>query len=422
MKIALHTLGCKVNQYDTNAMASKLMEQGHDILPFEGEADVYILNTCTVTGESDRKARQIIARVHRQHPEALLAVCGCLTQRDAAGVLAMDGVDAVLGTTARLDINRALMRMQKGQKMDFVVEFSPTMRYEESCGALIERTRAHVKIQDGCDRVCTYCIIPKTRGPIRSRSIGGLVSECESAFKAGHYEVVLTGIRLAAYGREQGLTLMDAVEAAAKTHVGRIRLGSLDPDEVDDDFIVRAASCEKLCKHFHLSLQSGSDVVLRRMGRKYTTEAYAEIVAKIRRSMPDASFSTDIMVGFVGESEQDHEQSCRFVEDIGFMRLHVFPYSKREGTAAARMKGHLSKAVKQQRAKEMISIGKELESAYAESQIGQCVEVVWEQVVHGVMEGHARSYLCVRADSIRPKAGQVSQVRIRGVLGQIALA
>ncbi len=418
----MHTLGCKVNQYDTATMAHVLVGQGHEILPFSKQADAYILNACTVTGESDRKARQIIKRIHREHPEALILVCGCLPQRDAQSVLQLDGVDAVLGTTGQQRIGQVLSTLYKGNKRNYVMELRHSACFEEGYGALIERTRAYVKIQDGCDRFCTYCIIPKTRGPVRSKPLSRIVSECSDAAGAGHFEAVLTGNRLAAFGKEQGLTLMDAVEAAAKTPIGRLRLGSLDPDEISDDFIARAAVCEKLCRHFHLSLQSGSDTVLRRMGRRYTIAEYADAVDRIRRRMPDASFSTDIMAGFVGESEQEHEQSCQYVRRIGFMRLHVFPYSMREGTAAVDMKGHLPRAIKQRRAGELIAIGNELEQAYANNQIGEWVEVVWEKMAKGAMEGHARSYLRVRIQSMQPKAGQVSRVRICSVSDGIAFA
>lgn len=421
MRIALTTLGCKVNQNDTAAMASLLTDAGHTIVPFSKRADVYICNTCTVTAQSDKKARQIIARVHRMHPDALLVVCGCLPQRDAQAVLDLDGVDAVLGTTGQRNIGRVLSQLHKGDKRSYVMDLPAKLSFEQGGAASFERTRAYIKIQDGCDRACTYCIIPKTRGPVRSRPLDGVMRACADAAQAGHYEAVLTGIRLAAYGQGSTLTLMDAVEAAAQTPIGRIRLGSLDPDAIDDDCIRRAAACEKLCRHFHLSLQSGSNTVLRRMGRRYTVGDFQRVVSAIRKRMPDASFTTDIMAGFAGETQGEHEQTLRFVQTIGFMRLHVFPYSVREGTAAARMKGHLPKATRQRRARELIAIGDELAHAYAKSQIGKCVEVVWEKASGGAMEGHARSFLRVRAQNIRPKAGQVSDEIITGVSGAVAL-
>ena len=421
MRVALHTLGCKVNQYDAQSMAQSLSSMGHQIVSFLSKADVYILNTCTVTSESERKARQIVSRIKREHPESLLLVCGCWAQRSAQHVLAIDGVDAVMGTTARQHVGQVLVRLQKGNKQNFVESFTPLIEYEEGCGAQFERARAHVKIQDGCDRHCTYCIIPKARGPVRSRTIPGIRAECEQAAQAGHHEIVLTGIRLTSFGREQGGSLMDAVEAAAATSIGRIRLGSLDPDDIGEDFIRRAADCEKLCRHFHLSLQSGSDSVLRRMGRRYTALQFAAIVQSIRDAMPEATFTTDVMCGFVGETQQEHLASCRFIRDIGFMRLHVFPYSKREGTAAENMPGHLAQAVKQQRTREMIEIGNELESAYAKSQMGQRAEIVWEQRCKGGIEGHARSYLRIRGEESGRREGMVECAVLIGSQGPVAL-
>ncbi len=421
MKVALHTLGCKVNQYDTQSMAQSLSSLDHEIVPFSSAADVYILNTCTVTAESERKARQILSRVKREHPEALLVVCGCWAQRNAQHVLDIEGVDAVMGTTARRHVGQVLDQLQKGSKQNFVTSFSLSIEYEEGCGAQFERSRAHVKIQDGCDRHCTYCIIPKARGPIRSRTILGIQAECEEAAQAGHFEIVLTGIRLTSFGKERNQALMDAVEAAAATSIGRIRLGSLDPDDIGDDFIRRAAGCEKLCRHFHLSLQSGSNSVLRRMGRRYTSQEFASTVMKIRKAMPEATFTTDVMCGFVGETEEEHMESCHFVRDIGFMRLHVFPYSKREGTAAANMQGHLLQSIKQERSREMIAIGNELESNYAKSQKGKTMEIVWEQLCKGGIEGHARSYLRIRGQAQGRLEGTVECAVICGSQGPLAL-
>jgi threonylcarbamoyladenosine tRNA methylthiotransferase MtaB len=400
---------------------------------FDENAEAYVLNTCTVTAKSEQKARQWISRVRRERPGAVLFVCGCWPQRDPQGVLDIGGVDAVLGTRSRARIAQAVQGVKRGDKANLVLPFTQVLSFEEEgCGARYERTRTHVKIEDGCDRHCTYCIIPAARGPVRSRSLEGITAECDGAAMAGRHEVVLAGIRLTAFGRERGQTLLDAVEAAAKTPIHRIRLGSLDPDDIDDDFIRRAAEVQKLCRHFHLSLQSGSDCVLKRMGRRYTASAYAALTDRIRHFMPDASFTTDVMCGFVGETQREHEENCRFVRDIGFARIHVFPYSRREGTAAARMEGHLDNAVKQARTREMLIIGSELENAYARSRIGWDEEVVWEQEADSMLEGHARSFLRVRFDSrfdsetrdgkLCPREGEMSIVRIRSAADGAALA
>lgn len=421
MKVAFYTLGCKVNQYDTSAMQALLAQRGHEIVPFEAPADAYVINTCTVTQESDRKARQLIGRARRHNPQAVVVVCGCYAQRDAQRVLAMDGVDAVAGTLHRSRIEEVILGARRGEKRNFVEAFAPELAFEETCGAVPERARAHVKVQEGCDRHCTYCIIPHARGPIRSRTQAGVAREVQRMAQQGHREVVLTGIRLASYGRERGGTLMDAIDAAAQTDIARIRLGSLDPDEMTDALIDRMAACKKLCPHFHLSLQSGSDTVLHRMARRYTTAQFAHVVQRIRAQIPHAAFSTDVMVGFVGESEEEFAQTCEFVQRIGFMKLHVFPYSRREGTAADRMPGHLPQAVKQQRARALIRIGEALEAGFAQSCVGQAHEVIFEQQVGDAMEGHAENYLRVRAPLQVEALSQLRTVTLTGASGALGL-
>lgn len=412
MRVAFFTLGCKVNQYDTQAMAARLAEQGHTIVGFEEQADAYVINSCTVTAESDRKARQAIGRAKKHNPKAIVCVCGCYAQRDPQAVLAIDGVDVIAGTTARQDLQSVLLAAEPGEKKNLVHPFRADEPFEEGCGALFERARAHIKIQDGCDRHCTYCAIPQARGPIRSRSLSGIQAEAQLAAAHGHEEIVLTGIRLTSFGREAGLSLMDAVEAAAQTDVHRIRLGSLDPDEIDDAFIERAARCEKLCPHFHLSLQSGCDTVLRRMARRYTTDAYAHTVDALRAAIPEAAFTTDVMTGFVGETEDEFAQTCDFVRRIGFSKLHVFPYSQRQGTAAMRMQGHLPNAVKQDRARRLIEIGHELERAFLLSLIGTKQEIILEQGQAGWMEGHARNYARLRVYAPHHLPGTCAWVKV----------
>ena len=392
MKVALYTLGCKVNQYDSQAMAGYLEKAGHTIVPFDEQADVYVINSCTVTAESDRKTRQAIGKAKRKNPNALVCVAGCYAQHAGTELLQRGDVDAVLGTQDRHRIVEVLETAVKGTPLNAVEIYRDNARYEEGQGALIERARAYLKIQDGCDRHCTYCIIPQARGPIRYRSLEALQAEAQKAAEAGHAEVVLTGIRLASYGRERGLTLADALRAVAQTDVRRIRLGSLDPDEISQAFIDACAAEPKFCRQFHLSLQSGCDATLHRMARRYTTAEFADTVERLRAAMPDVSLTTDIMCGFVGETEEDHQASLAFCERIGFAKLHVFPYSKREGTAAARMTGHLPNAVKQRRAAEMIALGQRLEQRYLTSLIGTQQEVVLETPHQNGYLGHTRGY------------------------------
>lgn len=426
MKIAFYTLGCKANQYDTRAMISVLEQAGHDIVDFAQPADAYIINSCTVTAESDRKARQIIGRARRTNTDALVVVSGCYAQRDAEKVLAIDGVDAVAGSSGRgniADVLAEAMQMRRtGRQLNAVAGYADSCGYEENAPITHERIRAHIKIQDGCDRHCTYCIIPYARGPIRSRSIQGIAADADAAGQSGCHEVVLTGIRIAAYGQGEGGCLMDAVDAASSApSVYRVRLGSLDPDALDEDFIRRAADNPKLCRHFHLSLQSGSDGVLHRMARRYTTAQYAAIMEDIRKHMPDASFTTDIMVGFVGETEREFAEGLDFVRRAGFTRIHVFPYSVRQGTAAARMDGHLDKAVKQERAREMGELARRLEAAYAESLVGKVLEIIPEPEDGGEMQGYARNYCRISIPADSGLEGRVVRAEITGTRGGIAV-
>ena len=401
MKVAFYTLGCKANQYDTQTMIQAAEQAGHEIVPFEGQADVYVINSCAVTQQSERKARQVIGRVQRKQPGAHILVAGCYSQRDAAGVLGIQGVDAVLGTADRQKIVQALESLEEQGKSSFVSDVMHQTVYDDGFSApAMERARAYMKIQDGCDRFCTYCIIPYIRGAIRSRSLQSIRREALAARQAGKREVVLTGIRIASFGRGTPFGLADAIEAAADAGGLRVRLGSLDPDEMGKDFLERIAKAEGFCHHFHLSLQSGCDTVLKRMGRRYTTKEYLDTVNRILDLMPDASFTTDVMCGFCQETEKEFEETCDFVQKIGFLKMHVFPYSKREGTAAARMKGHLPNAVKHERAEKLIRISEQMEREFLEKLIGTQQEVIFEQEdEQGLYQGHARNYCMVKTDA-----------------------
>lgn len=398
MRVAFYTLGCKANQYDTQTMIQAAERAGHEIVPFEGQADAYVINSCSVTQESERKARQMIGRVKRNHPGSHILVAGCYSQRDAAEVLSIQGVDAALGTADRSRIAEVLEGLEKGGRRDYVEDVMHRESFEEEdARPAMERARAYIKIQDGCDRFCTYCIIPYTRGAVRSRSLEGIRNEALQVRRAGKREVVLTGIRIASFGKGTPYGLADAVEAAASVPGLRVRLGSLDPDEMEEDFLKRVAGIDGFCRHFHLSLQSGCDTVLKRMGRRYTTAEYLDTVNRIRHWMPDASFTTDVMCGFCQETEEEFEQTCEFVQKVGFLKMHVFPYSKREGTAAARMGGHLPNAVKHERAEKLIQISEKMEREFLSALIGTEQEVIFEQEDEsGLYQGHARNYCIVK--------------------------
>lgn len=419
MRVAFYTLGCKANQYDSQAMQEILEQAGHVIVPFGEETDAFVINTCTVTGESDRKARQVIGRARRICPDALLCVCGCYAQRSADRVLMIPGVDVVMGTAKRGEIAAVLEKAQKGVRWNLVYDIAKQVQYEEGQGAFSERARAHIKIQDGCDRYCTYCIIPYTRGPMRFRALEEIAREAKKAAQAGYWEAVLTGIRIAAYHQDEK-TLMDAVDAACQGGIYRVRLGSLDPDCLDDAFIKRAAENPHLCRHFHLSLQSGSDTVLRRMARHYTTAQYLETVEKIREAMPDAVFTTDVLCGFPGETEEEFAETLAFVKRVNFLKVHAFPYSQREGTAAARMRGQVSQQVKHLRTRMLIDTCQTLEQEHYRALRGTVQEVIFEQKQGVYWLGHARNYAVVQAADTRDLAGQMAQVHIMDSHAEVA--
>lgn len=414
-KVAIHTLGCKVNQYDSDAMLEHLVEAGYEAVAWGEAADVYVINTCTVTAEADRKSRQLIRQAAGRNPDALIAVTGCYSQRDPEAVRALWGVDLVLGTQERGRIVELLEQARAGQVGDVKAltgaGFEPLRLTRPG-----SHTRANIKVQEGCDRFCTYCIIPQVRGPIRSRPIEACCAEVAALADAGVREFVLTGIHLASYGRDWGpdCRMADLLEAlCALPGVGRIRLSSVEPPMLEGDFIPRLAALPQVCRHFHVALQSGCDRTLRRMGRRYDTAAYEEGLRRLRAALPGCAVTTDVIVGFPGETEEDFADSLAFVERMGFARLHVFPYSRREGTPAARMKEQLPRAVKRARAQAMGEAGRRLEAAYVASQVGRLSDVLLEEeVAPGRLEGYSGEYVRVQTPGDAEKLGTISRVRL----------
>lgn len=396
-KVAFCTLGCKVNQYDSQAMLELFLSQGFENVPFGEAADVYVVNTCTVTGTADKKSRQMIARAKRQNPDAIVIAAGCLTQKEPKALLDT-GVDAVVGMQDRDKI----LELLKAGKKNFVADIGK--EYEElhikSSG---EKTRGFVKIQEGCNNYCSYCIIPYVRGPARSRELSNILNEVRGLVQNGIKEIVLTGIHIDSYGidKKDGAGLAEVIEAVGKIEgLKRIRLGSLEPLRFSEEEIKRLSQVEKLCPHFHISLQSGCDTVLERMNRRYTTKNYADYVALIRRYFDKPAITTDVIAGFVKETEEEHRQTVEFVKKIEFSRIHVFPYSRREGTAASRMKGEIPKAVKQVRANELITIGQRSEQAFLEKFLGEAVSVLFEtadEEIEGSLTGYTERYIQVSA-------------------------
>lgn len=403
-RVAFYTLGCKVNQYDSEAMLEKFLQAGYTAVDFEDKADVYVVNTCVVTGTGEKKSRQMVRRAHKKNPLAQVVVAGCMAQRDAESLLE-DGVRLVVGNAKRDEVVTLLEQAEEQDACIAAVTDVRAIPFENlTISGHMGKTRAVLKIQEGCDRFCTYCIIPYVRGGIRSRAVEDIAKEAQRLGDAGFQELVLTGIHLSSYGRDlQGETLLDAVSAAAKPEgVKRVRLGSLEPVIVTEDFAKALAKEKKVCPQFHLALQSGSDTVLARMRRRYTTAEFRQAAHILRAYFPNCAFTTDILTGFPGETEEEHQQTLAFVREIAFSRCHVFPYSRRSGTKAADMPGQLQKKVKEDRARQLIALGEELAAAYAKSLLGTWQEVLFEEEEEGFAQGYTPQYMRVRMPEAQP--------------------
>ena len=391
--VAFHTLGCKVNQYDTQAMLELFRAAGYAVVPFSENADVYVVNTCTVTGTGDKKSMQLARRLRREHPESEIILCGCLAQRKGEALLDT-GARLILGTQRRGEVVTLLEKAVRDGVQICAVDALTTQTPFE-CLTITDQedhTRAILKIQEGCNNRCTYCIIPSVRGPIRSRPLQEVAAEARRLADAGFRELVLTGIHLSSYGRdlEGGVTLLDAIQAVQDTPgVLRIRLGSLEPTIATEEFAARLAAMDKVCPQFHLALQSGSDTVLARMARRYNARMYRAAVENLRRAFPHAAFTTDVLTGFPGETEEEYQETRDMIRWVGYAKIHVFPYSQRESTPAATMPGQLSTAEKERRARELIALGEETARAYRESWLGQTAPVLLEE---RDMQGHWLGY------------------------------
>jgi threonylcarbamoyladenosine tRNA methylthiotransferase MtaB len=421
MKITFYTLGCKVNQYETQVLSQLFAARGWEVLDFsfDGGWDACVVNSCTVTAEGDRKTRQLLRRLRREHPDAALALTGCFPQAFPEEAAALPA-DVITGSRDRRGLADALERFLATRER--VVEIRPHQKGEafeemetEDFG---RRTRAFVKIEDGCENWCAYCIIPAARGPVRSKDPGALREELEALARSGHREVVLSGINLSAYGREFGLRLIDAVElACAVPGIQRVRLGSLEPDVIGPEDFSRMAAAGKVCPQFHLSLQAGCDATLRRMGRRYDTAHYLRAVEEIRRRFPLAAITTDLMVGFPGETPEDFEESLAFARKVGFAKIHVFPYSRRPGTRAAAMPGQVPQEEKHRRAARLITAGEELRGAFLDSMVGTVQEVLFEERGENGQTGYTPNYTPVTVPEPGSLKGQILPVRITGRLG-----
>ena len=428
--VAAHTLGCKVNQYDTQAMLELFIHDGYQIVSMDEPADVYLINTCTVTGTGDKKSLQLIRKVRREHPSSFLVVCGCMAQHRGDDLISL-GADLILGTQRRNEVVSLIDQVRKsGASLSAVGPLHHDQPFEcLSVSTLNEHTRAVLKIQEGCGNHCSYCIIPSVRGPIRSRPLDDIRSEVLRLSKAGFCEIVLTGIHLCSYGRDLNppLTLLDAIRVIQNTEgILRIRLGSLEPTVSTPDFAAALHRADKICPQFHLALQSGSDSVLARMKRRYNAAQYLRGVENLRREFPHAAFTTDILTGFPGETEAEFEETKRMIETVGFARIHVFPYSARPDTPAAAMPGQLPAAEKERRARELIALGRRVAERYLETWTGLESAMIPEEMINGCWEGYTPEYIRVRLhNGSSCKAGRPVRIRLlntdQGVMNAVII-
>ena len=422
MKAKIITLGCKVNQYESEAMLEALLAGGFQEAASGEEADVVVVNSCTVTATSDQKVRQTLRRARKENPGAVTVLTGCMPQAFPEEAAALLEADVVLGNARRADLLPRVMEYLSSKQR--IVDIAPHEKGEKfermAVSTFHGRTRAFLKIEDGCDRFCSYCIIPYARGRVRSKPLEDIQEEVRRLGEQGFQEVVLTGINLPAYGRELGLHLCDAVEAACQAPgISRVRLGSLEPEQLTPDVIARMAKEEKLCPQFHLSLQSGCDATLRRMNRHYTTAEYRQIVGNLRAAFPGCAITTDIMVGFAGETQEEFEQSLQFAREIAFAKVHVFAYSRRPGTRAYDAPAQVPNKVKEERSRQMIQVTKTTQQAFLQAQVGKVEEVLFEQQrEQGVWEGYTRNYTHVLAPSGKDLSGQLLPVELLEVQGE----
>ena len=426
-KIAFYTLGCKVNQADTASMENLFLRSGHQLVSFDGEADVYIINTCVVTNTGQRKSRQTIHRAIRKNPNALIVVTGCYPQTAAEEVKAIAGVDMIIGNQDRAQIVQLVeerLAHRQTDTLDAVHKLTASTAFEEmAAGDITDKTRAFLKIQEGCNQFCTYCIIPYARGPLRSRSIESIRTETQRLISAGFKEIVLIGIHLGCYGKENpdGPTLYDAVKTVLDVPgVQRLRLGSLESVEVEPRLLTLMQEDARFCRHLHLPLQSGCDKTLQAMHRPYTTAKFKTLLADIKTRVPDIAITTDVIVGFPGETEADFETTCKFAESCGFSKMHIFPFSARKGTPAEKFAGAVTEAVKKERADILGKIDETMHKAFLQAMVGQTAEVLFEQPAgEDYFEGLTGNYQRVFVKSGgRNLGGEILPVKITAFDGE----
>ena len=428
-RVVLHNLGCKVNAYETESMQQMLEAAGYEIVPFAPGADIYIINTCSVTNIADRKSRQMLHKAKKMNPEAIVVAAGCYVESEKhSGGKVDDAIDIVIGNNCKKDLIEILEAYEEGKRSEVVIDINHTKEYEElNLNKTAEHTRAYVKVQDGCNQFCSYCIIPYTRGRVRSRKSQDVYDEVVRLAKAGYHEVVLTGIHLGSYGVDlEEETLLSLIE---KIHdidgIERIRLGSLEPRVMTEEFVERIAGLSKVCPHFHLSLQSGCDATLKRMNRKYSAEEYYEVCKRLRRHYENPALTTDVIVGFAGETEEEFAQCKAFLEKIEFFETHIFKFSIRKGTRAAKMENQVPDQIKTKRSNELLALNEKNSVKYLQEHFGKDLEVLMEEemLIDGekYFVGHTKEYIRVAVKTEEDFTNRFVTVKANKILKDLIL-
>lgn len=428
-KAALHNLGCKVNAYETESMQQMLEHAGYEIVPFAPGADIYIINTCTVTNIADRKSRQMLHKAKKMNPEAVVVAAGCYVESEKySGGKVDDAIDIVIGNNCKKDLVEILEAYEEGKRSEVVIDINHTKEYEElNLNKTAEHTRAYVKVQDGCNQFCSYCIIPYTRGRVRSRKSQDVYEEVMRLAKAGYQEVVLTGIHLSSYGvdldEENLLTLIEKIHEI--DGIERIRLGSLEPRIMSEEFVAAIAKLPKLCPHFHLSLQSGCDETLKRMNRRYTAEEYYEVCKRLRKYFDNPALTTDVIVGFAGETEEEFAECKAFLEKIEFFETHIFKFSIRKGTRAAKMDNQVPDQMKTKRSNELLALNEKNSVKYLQEHLGKDLEVLMEEAMlindEKYFVGHTKEYIRVAVRTEEDLTNCFVTVKAREILKDLIL-
>ncbi len=414
--------GCKVNQYETNGMIQNFIKNNYEIVNFSQKADIYIVNTCTVTNMSDRKSRQILRRTKELNPNAIVVAVGCYAQVGKENLEKIPEIDLILGTNEKSKIQKYVENFLKNREKEEIISDVMKNTTFDNFGEVTytDKTRAVIKVQDGCDRYCSYCIIPYARGRVRSRNMEEIIREINKIAKEGIKEVVITGIHVASYGKDfkEKLELIDLLEEINKIDgIERIRLGSLEPTIITQSFINRLQKLEKICHHFHLSLQSGCNETLKRMNRKYTTEEFEEVVKLLRKTYSDVELTTDIIVGFPGETDEEFNKTYNYLSRIKFYKMHIFKYSQRKGTKAAAMENQITPEKKEKRSKKLIELSNKNQKEQNEKYIGKQVEVLFEEYEKNQIKGHTSNYIMVKANGKKESCNKIIKVKIEKCLG-----